>query len=444
MKKMHGISRIIKSMLVTTCIGFSGASLTLCSTPLSAIASEADSHSIETENAKLSYVGSRMLDESIPYGDDAGKDYVLVIYEYENYTTDAKMPQSDFNPTVYQNGVELSKLSSRRENESDDYTLLDNFYKTVIKGGKLQYGQAYELTDTSPLTIILKENGSHTVDPVSFETNIGDEVSTGDDQTQSQEEGIAEDDQFQGGDITSETEAKPEVSEQPEMTAEELEAEISRQPVRVLDAEVSGTDDLRFDVSWDSGLILPHIINESEDEIQHINIYFAAWDANNLPVTLQSRHLDYKAGYTPNIILAEVNLVPGALYNKDDADTFQFLPVDRTCNVVKAKAIVAVYTTFDGDKWQNPYINDWLEIYGGKKLTEAEAYTDAETVTKVQEALNAAGFDCGTPDGKAGPKTYEALNAYQSQNGLVVTNDITDSLLVSLGVAEETESESDQ
>lgn len=62
-------------------------------------------------------------------------------------------------------------------------------------------------------------------------------------------------------------------------------------------------------------------------------------------------------------------------------------------------------------------------------------YTDKDTIQKVQEALNAAGYECGTPDGIAGSKTYAALNQYQTDHGLTVTNDITGELLDSFGIA---------
>ena len=135
-------------------------------------------YSIETKSGKLSFAGTRMLDVSIPSGDSAGKDYVLVIFNYENYTAAPRSPQQDFWPTVYQNGVELDTLRSRSVNDTEDYKILDGFYKTVIKGGVLEYGQAYEIKDDGPLTVVLKENGLSTVDPVSLEVNIGEEVST--------------------------------------------------------------------------------------------------------------------------------------------------------------------------------------------------------------------------------------------------------------------------
>ena len=78
-------------------------------------------------------------------------------------------------------------------------------------------------------------------------------------------------------------------------------------------------------------------------------------------------------------------------------------------------------------------------VLSGCKFTEipekpVRTYTDPETVKKVQEALNAAGYDCGTPDGIAGSGTTGKVEKYQTDNGLKVTGTITDELLDSLGI----------
>ena len=57
-----------------------------------------------------------------------------------------------------------------------------------------------------------------------------------------------------------------------------------------------------------------------------------------------------------------------------------------------------------------------------------------ETVKEVQQALNDAGFDCGTPDGIAGNKTSEAIIEYQKSQGLEENGWVTDELLASLGI----------
>ena len=61
-------------------------------------------------------------------------------------------------------------------------------------------------------------------------------------------------------------------------------------------------------------------------------------------------------------------------------------------------------------------------------------YTDSATVQKVQEALNAAGFECGTADGVSGQKTAAAINAFRAEKGLEENGLIDDELLEALGL----------
>lgn len=63
-------------------------------------------------------------------------------------------------------------------------------------------------------------------------------------------------------------------------------------------------------------------------------------------------------------------------------------------------------------------------------------YKDATTIRIVQQALNEAGYNCGTPDGLIGGKTTEAITAYQTKKGISVNGLVTDELLQSLGVVE--------
>ena len=65
----------------------------------------------------------------------------------------------------------------------------------------------------------------------------------------------------------------------------------------------------------------------------------------------------------------------------------------------------------------------------------AEVYKDKPTVKAVQQALNDAGYNCGTPDGSAGKKTKAAVTQFQTDKGLEVTGQIDDALLEALGIA---------
>ena len=65
-----------------------------------------------------------------------------------------------------------------------------------------------------------------------------------------------------------------------------------------------------------------------------------------------------------------------------------------------------------------------------------EVFDDASTVQQVQEKLNEEGFDCGTPDGAAGPKTEEAIRAFQASRNLTTDGKISRELLEALGLME--------
>lgn len=87
------------------------------------------------------------------------------------------------------------------------------------------------------------------------------------------------------------------------------------------------------------------------------------------------------------------------------------------------------------------YADEDLEVDEEQFIPESEAvyedptvYTDEETVKAAQTALNEAGFDCGTPDGKAGDMTRNAVTKYQEANGLQITGNVDGTLLHSLGL----------
>ncbi len=61
-------------------------------------------------------------------------------------------------------------------------------------------------------------------------------------------------------------------------------------------------------------------------------------------------------------------------------------------------------------------------------------YTAPETILKVQQALNDAGYDCGAPDGIAGSGTQAAIEAYKKDKGLEISGVIDSALCQSLGL----------
>ena len=69
-------------------------------------------------------------------------------------------------------------------------------------------------------------------------------------------------------------------------------------------------------------------------------------------------------------------------------------------------------------------------------LDEAEDidYSNKDIVKLVQQALNDAGYNCGTPDGDAGSRTVESIKGYQAAHSLKETGEINRSLVQALGI----------
>ncbi|WP_375598434.1 peptidoglycan-binding protein [Devosia sp. Naph2] len=62
-----------------------------------------------------------------------------------------------------------------------------------------------------------------------------------------------------------------------------------------------------------------------------------------------------------------------------------------------------------------------------------EAIGNAEVIAKVQQALTKLGFEVGTADGVIGPKTRDAIRAFERATGMSETGDINPRLLAVLG-----------
>ena len=102
----------------------------------------------------------------IPAGflaDDAYKpeDGIVVNFDYTNLEDKEKSMQSDFWVRAYQNGVEIdSSFCAYYPGVVDS---IDNANKNVLKGGTITVGWWFKLTDNSPVTIIVKNNGGSEV-----------------------------------------------------------------------------------------------------------------------------------------------------------------------------------------------------------------------------------------------------------------------------------------
>ncbi|HKB65100.1 MAG TPA: peptidoglycan-binding protein [Pyrinomonadaceae bacterium] len=127
--------------------------------------------------------------------------------------------------------------------------------------------------------------------------------------------------------------------------------------------------------------------------------------------------------------------------------TYSILQDARDANLIYLGTNLGVYRSLDrGASWAPASMPIQPatppKARPGKKATTPPAATmqkaapkpPSETARRVQQALNAAGYSVGVPDGRAGKQTIAALKKYQADRHLPVSGKIDDVTLKSLGL----------
>lgn len=116
---------------------------------------------------------------------------------------------------------------------------------------------------------------------------------------------------------------------------------------------------------------------------------------------------------------------------------YSILQDGRHANTIYLGTNLGVYRSLDrGASWAPVWTA--AKLAQGKKKAPARRTPQAkpnDTIRRAQQALNAAGYDVGVPDGRAGTKTLSALKRFQAGKRLPVTGKFDDVTLAALGLA---------
>lgn len=146
-----------------------------------------------------------------------------------------------------------------------------------------------------------------------------------------------------------------------ELTEESLDALLATQPLYISETEyIVQSEDLK---ALYPDMLSAIIVNNSDDDVLDAVIAFVAWDSNNLPVKIEGQ-FDFGGGsYIKKVNYDAINLIPGETFGRDFG-----MSLSDDNNIATFKGIVVSYKTFDGETWENPYYNDFCDMYEGKKL----------------------------------------------------------------------------
>lgn len=168
--------------------------------------------------------------------------------------------------------------------------------------------------------------------------------------------------------LTAENEslkAEPTATPTPEvknLSGNELEAKLAEQPVYVVSTDyLIQSDDYK---TLYPDMLNAVIKNNSGTDVKNVIVSFVAWDKNYLPVKIIGQYDFNEGSYISECDFGDVNMVDGSTFGEDSG-----MSLSQDCDNIKIiKAIVKEYTDFDGNKWENPYYNDWTSAYENKKL----------------------------------------------------------------------------
>jgi len=191
---------------------------------------------------------------------------------------------------------------------------------------------------------------------------------------------------------------KQEVPEEQKKTCTmaELDALMANQPLIVKSTKYLVQDEQYKALYPD--MLQAVIYNNTTADIKNAIVAFVAWDENNLPVKIKGS-IDFSDGsYVTKVNFKDINLAPGGTYGESSG-----YEVDEKCNISSFKACVVSFETFGGEKWENPYFDEWSKLYSGVK------YDESLTVDVVVEEETFAVSD--TP----APQKEEAVSAAELQ-----------------------------
>ena len=161
----------------------------------------------------------------------------------------------------------------------------------------------------------------------------------------------------------SEEADKPQKPEKVSLSLAEFEALQAEQPLAVVETNYLVQDEQYKSLYPD--MLQAIVQNNTGLDIKDAVVAFVGWDVNNLPVKLKGS-IDFSGGsYVKLVNFADINLVPGATFGKSNG-----FEIDSALDVTTFKAIVISFESFDGEKWENPYVDVFTATFEGKKYAE--------------------------------------------------------------------------
>ena len=144
--------------------------------------------------------------------------------------------------------------------------------------------------------------------------------------------------------------------------ASKLEEALKKQDVYAFDAKyVVQHDDLK---ALYPDMLQALVKNNTNKDIRDIQYGFVAWDKNGLPIKIKGS-IDFGKSYLRGVNGDAVNIPAKGEFGK--AHGFE---IEANLGIDTFKPVVVSYTDFEGKKWDNPSLDEFMKVYEGKRLKD--------------------------------------------------------------------------
>ena len=118
--------------------------------------SKVDKIDLSLENGSIRYNRVERANAELTKAENA----LVFVFDFTGGSDDPIWPRSAFIIDFYQNGVQLSDNATYYSEGGEQYEMVQAASNGVMKGGNVTFGQIVVPKDNSPITIVVKGNGT--------------------------------------------------------------------------------------------------------------------------------------------------------------------------------------------------------------------------------------------------------------------------------------------
>lgn len=147
------------------------------------------------------------------------------------------------------------------------------------------------------------------------------------------------------------------------MDVAQFDALLAEQPFAVESASYVVQDE-RYKALYPD-MLQATLRNDTEFTIKKALVAFAAWDINGNPVPIEAKYDFIRGFYVREVTFKDIQLPPGETFG----ERYGF-KVEESSHISRIKAIAISYEADTGETWENPYYEEWLQLYEGAGFSE--------------------------------------------------------------------------